>query len=143
MYIRLIILLVAGLLLAGTHWRAYKVGGNAVEAKYQAQTLTLERKLVQDRQKAEERYEEQRKKAASAAAGARTELDRLRHELALRGAHGSDTAPSARTDDQGAVERGLLGVCATELQELGAEADRLAGKVTGLQDYVKSVCLPQ
>jgi hypothetical protein len=132
----------------GTHWKAYKVGERGVESKYQAAALKaeerarqLEQELIASKQKAEERYVQQKRKADAAAAGARTELDGLRNALAERGAPGanSTSCPGAYGSDR--LEQELFGQCASALTSMAAEADRLEALVVGLQGYVKGVCL--
>lgn len=100
-----------------------------------------EQALNQARQKAEERYVEEKRLAAVAADRARAELDGLRDTLyALDApAAGQDPAAACRTD-AGALERQLLGQCASALVGVAGEADRLAAQVLGLQGYVREVC---
>ena len=77
--------------------------------------------------------------AASAVNAARTELDRLRSDIAT-GAGGcavpSDPAAGLGIDDGPTRAGELLSACAGELASLAADADRLAGQVSGLQGYV-------
>lgn len=148
MYLRLTLAAIALVVLAGTHWKTYVAGGNAVRTQHQAQVIAAEQSarakeqaLLAAKQRTEETYEQNKRKAATAAAAARTELDRLRVALARRGEPAPGAAPSASTDDTRGPERELLGACAADLQSMAAEADRLAGKVTGLQGYVTDVCL--
>ena len=108
MYLRLVIAIVALVVLGATHWKAYHTGlkvaqAEAQQKELQAQQVVLqaeqkarakEQLLVTERQKLEERYVQEKRKAASAAAGAESELDRLRDELAA-GANRSATCPSA------------------------------------------------
>ena len=148
MYGRLIAALVVVVFLAGTHWKAYKVGGRAVETRYQTQALAAEQKireleqnLMAQKQKAEEAYVEQKRKAAAAAASAQSELGRLRDALAQRGQTPADPASSPGVDDRAGLEQELLGQCASALVSMAAEADRLEAIVIGLQGYVKGVCL--
>lgn len=93
------------------------------------------------RQKAEEFYVAEKRKAAAAARGARTELDGLRDELYALGttAAGPGSATTCRVD-AGTPERELLGQCAAALVGVAAEADRMAAQVIGLQGYVREVC---
>ena len=148
MYWRLTAALVAIVLLVGTHWKAYKVGGRVVEAEYQARTLAAEQKareleqhLVAQKQKAEEAYVQEKRKAAAAAAGAQSELGRLRNALTSRSQPSADPAAGPGTDDRTGLEQELLGQCASALVSMAAEADRLETVIVGLQGYVKNVCL--
>jgi hypothetical protein len=152
LWIALALIVVLGL----SHRMAYRAGAGAVQtqwdkdrARHLAQALEAERaarqreqQLVAERKKLEDRYVDEKRKAAAAAAGARTELDRLRDELAApRRPASEDPAPAARVDDRAGPERELLGHCATALVGMAQEADRLETVVVGLQQYVKQVCL--
>jgi len=76
------------------------------------------------------------------AAADRATAGRLRDfEAALAGAGSSDAAAATRDHGAGSVERELLGNCAASFAAMGAEADRLASKIVGLQGYVRDVCL--
>lgn len=94
------------------------------------------------RQQAEEKYVQEKNKAAGAASRARIELDGLRNQLyAIPSPAGKDPATALRADGRDSLERELLGACASTLVGVAAEADRLAAVVVGLQGYVKNVCL--
>lgn len=76
---------------------------------------------------------------ASASAGtARTELDRLRGALATQPA-GDDACAAVRA--AGARERLMVGECATALQAVAEDADRIQAKLTALQGWVTAVCV--
>lgn len=101
-----------------------------------------ERTLAQARQKVEENYAQEKRKAAVAASRARTQLDGLRDELAANDAAQASADPAATCRaDAGALERELLGQCAAALFGMASEADRLATQVLGLQGFVRNVCL--
>lgn len=108
-----------------------------------AEQLAREREQALNvaRQKAEERYVQEKRKAAVAAGRARSELDGLRDELYALGttAAGQGSATACRVD-AGTIERELLGQCAAALVGVAAEADRMAAQVIGLQGYVREVC---
>lgn len=145
--------------LSATHFTAYRSGKAAVRAVWDKEKAELtakalaaeqaartkEQALVVQRQQAEKRYVEEKRKAAVAAAGAGSELERLRNALAERDRElaTADSAASSRANGGARLERDLLGNCATALAELGAEADRLEARIVGLQSYVKQVCLKQ
>lgn len=139
-----------------THTMTYRAGKNAVRTAWDkdiaartAQALETEQKnrakeqqLVAARQQAETRYVEEKRKAAAAATGAKSELDRLRDELAApRNSACPNPAAPARSNGGAGLESELLGHCATALVGMAAEADRLEAQVVGLQQYVKQVCL--
>lgn len=149
MYIRLVIVAIVAVVLAGTHWKVYLNGQKAVRAEYQAKQLAAEQaarareqQLVAQRQKVEELYVQEKRKAATAAAGARAELDRLRGQLAAGGPAPADPATAPRADGA-SIESQLLGACATALVGVAEGADRLAAQVVGLQEYVRGVCRSQ
>ena len=101
-----------------------------------------EQSLSVFRQQAEEKYVQEKTRAAAAASRARTELDGLRDALyAPRPGPASQDATAACRIVDSSPERELLGQCATTLVGVAAEADRLAAQVVGLQGYVKGVCL--
>lgn len=143
--------------LGATHFTAYRSGKAVVRAardkeraelsaralQAEQQARKRERQMVAQRQKLEERYAEDKRKAAAAAAGAQSELGRLRDAIATAPSCGAPTDPAAATRAAGAsrLELELLGNCATALTDLAAEADRLETRVVGLQQYVKDVCL--
>ena len=144
--------------LAASHAMAYRTGKATVRADWdrdiaerttkalQAEQAARakEQELLTARQKVEERYAAEKKRAQAAAAGAQSELDGLRNDLAARGTRETpaDPATPARADGAGRLERELLGHCATALAELAGQADRPETKLVGLQDYGKDVCTP-
>ena len=146
-WVRLTAAAVLALLLAGTHWKAYVAGQQAVRAQYVAAQLQAEKaarlreqQLIEEKQKAEAAYVDQKRKAAVAVSGARTELERLRDALAASSAS-EQTPASPRAADRAGLEQHLLGQCAASLVGMAAEADRLEALVVGLQGYIKNVCL--
>lgn len=98
-----------------------------------------EQSLSVFRQQAEEKYVQEKIRAAAAASRARTELDGLRDALYRSSSVAQDPGTACRADGP-APERELFGQCATALVGMAAEADRLAANVVGLQGYVKAVC---
>ena len=92
------------------------------------------------RQQAEEKYVQEKTRAAAAASRARTELDGLRDAIYRSTPVAQDPGATCRADDS-ATQRELFGQCATALVGMAAEADRLAANVVGLQGYVQGVCL--
>lgn len=101
-----------------------------------------EQSLSVAKQKVEEAYAIEKRKAAVSARNARIELDGLRNELYAIPAPiaGADPAPIARVDGA-SPERKLLGECAAALVEMAAGADSLAAQLVGLQGYVRNVCV--
>lgn len=146
------------IILATSHFFAYRGGRAAVRAEWDrdiAQRTQLaikaeqaarqrEQLLVEEKQKAEVRYVQEKRKAAIAASDAQFDLGRLRDELySLGSAPRKCPAPSTRIDAGAGLERELLGQCATALTAMAAEADRMEALVVGLQQYVKNVCINQ
>lgn len=111
--------------------------------KAEEEARRREHDMLAARQKAEERYDQEKRKAAVAGSRARSELDGLRNELYAISppADPKDPAPTLRADGRATLERELLGNCATTLVGMAAEADRLAAVIVGLQTYVKNVCV--
>lgn len=134
--------------LTATHFRAYDAGRTSEINKHQALLAEVERaararehQLTAAKQQAEERYELEKVNAATANAGARAELERLRHKLAQRQTLRNTTAtPRTGFDATTPSERNILGNCAQTAVEVAGDADRLAAQLTGLQDYVRTVC---
>lgn len=131
---------------------AYEAGVTAGRTKAQAEcnakafyaeraARAREQQLLAENRKIEERYAQYQRTSAAAAASARSELERLRDTLASRRATPVAAPAQPLPDGAGDTERQILAQCATEVQGLAAEADRLADKVTGLQDYVKTVLM--
>lgn len=149
MYWRIAAALIVAAFLAGTHWKAYVTGKHVVQAEWTQKSLDAERDarnkeqaLIAAKQKAEEAYVDQKRKAARAAAGAQSELDRLRDAIAATGGSSCpDPAAQPRVNGVTRLEQELLGHCAGALVELAAEADRLEALVVGLQAYIKGTVL--
>jgi hypothetical protein len=102
-----------------------------------------EQALVAERQKAEVRYEQEKRRRTAAAVAAGDELGRLRNAIvasASARAGGEPTATCPGTD-AAAPERELFGECAQALHRMAEAADRLSAQVLGLQDYTTNVCM--
>jgi hypothetical protein len=142
-------------ILAFTHFSAYRTGKGVVKREWdksvveqrealikaQAEVRKVEQALVAARQETEKRYVEQKRRIAADAAGAESQLARLRDELAARnGAAAQAATPSCGVNGRAGLESELLGHCSKALVGMAQEADRLEAVVVGLQDYVKSVC---
>lgn len=145
-------------LLALTHGAAYRVGSLHVkrawdkqislakdqQIKAEQEARAREQELVAAKQQAEVKYVQSKKQAAVAALGAQSELDRLRNALAARDrATRQDATACPGAHAEAGPERDILGTCATELVRMAREADAIATRLTGLQQYVASVCLKQ
>ena len=110
----------------------------------QKDALIKLQELNTSKQKVEQDYAIEKRKAAVAANSARAELDRLRQELYTTpptdpAASLQDTPAPCRVDGA-TIERQLLGECATTLVNVAGKADLLAAQLIGLQSYVRDVC---
>lgn len=109
----------------------------ADEALKKLQTLQAEK------QKVDQLYVQEKRKAAVAASNTQRELDRLLNNLSSNNTTETDNGSSTitRTDGRARLEQELLGQCAATLVAVAAEADRLETVIVGLQSYVKNICL--
>lgn len=151
---RLWLALGLALLLAASHGFAYKSGRAAVRSAWDAdiaarslQALAAsesarakEQELQTKVQKVSADYVKQKKANAVLAASLDDSLQQL--QAAIDSPAGSGTSRPAGANGVGGPERELLGHCAKALSDLAKEADRLEGKVVGLQGYVKQACSP-
>lgn len=132
-------------------WAGYRIGTQAEkqvwltkQAKLNQEHRTTETVLRADKQALEEAYEVLKDSSERDRAGARAELDRLRHVLAQRkarpspGPSGTATCPGP-TVDEAPAERELFAQCAAALVDLAEEADRVRIQLIGLQGYVEKV----
>jgi len=146
-------LIAAGIVaaLSVTHTWTYRSGSASVQQKWDA-AITMQ---AQATLKASEdaRIEEQATADKLRKANDDLQLEKRRRAAdALRAADGlrdfratlyditpGDPATASGNHGAGSVERELLGECAVVVTGLGEEADRLALKVLGLQDYVHAI----
>jgi predicted phage gp36 major capsid-like protein len=112
----------------------------AATAEAERQARAQEQAFADNARKASDEYTRKVNAARAAAADARTALDGLRDTIAAAPtcSAGQSAAPASGPNGAGNIYAELLGSCATTLQGLAAEADRLEGKLTGLQDYIKA-----
>lgn len=101
----------------------------AARAKEQALTTANERI----------RHDLAKEKATRVAAAAALDDSLRQLQAALGNPASPDTATAAGAHGTGGLESELLGNCAQALAGLAGQADRLEGKVVGLQGYVKTV----
>ena len=129
--------------LAFSHFTAYRSGKASVRAEWTAEKLA-QSEAARNREKAMTianqgvDRELQAEKKRRAAAESRL-ADGLRDFTATL--NSSDPATPSGATGAGGLERELLGQCANHLAGLAQTADRLEGKVVGLQSYVGRVCL--
>jgi len=113
-----------------------------IRAEATQREIDIQTRAVMAQMEADHAHAQRVAEVTAAAAGARSELDRLRDILATRSTptDPTDPATSPRTDGAACTERQLLGEGAGHLADLAAEADRLSATLTGLRGYVKAVC---
>jgi hypothetical protein len=122
-------------------WDKERLAGFAAVERERQRVIEIERRMELKVREQADVYSKEILRRETAAAGTRRELDRLRVALA-RADRGPSAAPA---DDRPEVDGGaalatvLLGECATQLVEMGGHAERLAGQVIGLQQYVRTV----
>ena len=138
-----------------THYFAYIKGQEYVHGlwtkdkliKAKADTDAAEQAMIAlqtlqaEKQKVDQLYVQEKRKAANAASNTQRELDRLRDTITSGAAENNSSSTISRTDGGTRLEQDLLGQCATTLVALAAEADRLETVIVGLQGYVRNVCL--
>lgn len=155
--INTIITVVVLFALSFSHYFAYNKGQEAVhdlwnkdklvrvEAQATANNEALKKlqTLQAEKQKVDQLYVQEKRKAAVAASSAQRELDRLRDTITSGNTTEGNTGSSTitRIDGRAGLEQELLGQCAATLVAMAAEADRLETVVVGLQSYVKNICL--
>lgn len=151
--LKIIAALVLAAGLAASHWQAYVMGAAKTEAAWAKDSLERERATLKAMEavnaqelaiqtklrKANDDLQNEKKRRAADAVLAADSLREFQSALGGDPGPGDSAAPS-RTHGTGGLESELLGNCAQALVGLGQEAGRLAGKVVGLQDYIKAAC---
>ena len=124
-------------------WTKDRLARAEAEANAADEALKKLQTLQAEKQKVDQLYVQEKRKAAVAASSAQRELDRLRDTISSDNTTTSDNGSSTitRTDGRAGLEQELLGQCAATLVAMAAEADRLETVVVGLQSYVKNICL--
>lgn len=144
--------IVIAVALAMSHWKAYKLGGNAVRVEWDAyiaeQTKQAEAEQAKRLEKEnalklsqEKLFNDLAKQKSARAADAVAAGNRLRdfNAAADRAASQNPSAPGG-ANGTGGPQWDVLRQCAETLTGLGQTADRLEDKVVGLQAYVRDVC---
>lgn len=131
-----------------SHYFVYNKGREAVQSKWDKdklvqteQALQKQQQLQIEKQRADERYADEKRKAVVASNAAKSELDRLRIELESRREESIGSCTVTGVNGGARLEQELFGQCATTLVAMASEADRLEAIIVGLQSYVKNVCL--
>lgn len=144
MYFRIGIIAFIVVLLTATHWKAYVVGKQTVEAQTikavhaaENKARQTEQQLVIEKQRVEEDYAVKKKTSDAVVRSTRNELDRLRDQLrSYSERQNSVTCPRIDADPRDTIIR----ECSEAAQSLAATADENGLKLMALQSYVKNVC---
>lgn len=151
MYFRIAAAVALAIFLAGTHWKAYHMGGantRADFAEYKAQRSAESFKASEAARVKEntlnlsnERIRRDlAKEKAARAADAAIAAGRLRDfQSALDSSTSQDSATGPGAD--GDPRPQILAQCAGQLIALDRAVKRLAGQTIALQDYAANVCL--
>lgn len=110
-------------------------------AQAERDARTKEQEYARNTQAAAAAYARNERTLRARVDASRVELDGLRGDLAaVLAPRPAASTPGAAVviDGAGTVLGELLGACAASLQGMAAEADRLALKLSGLQDYIRA-----
>ena len=122
-------------------WHKAKAGDAMAHAAAEARARERERQIATQLRTAEDRHVQEVNRRSADASGARLELERLRTQLATGSVplcSAAQEPAAARGSDAPALISELFEQCSVALSEVAAEADRIAGQVTGLQLYIKA-----
>jgi len=158
--IRIALAIAMGLALLASHGFVYQAGQDSIlsqwhqakaadamaQAASEARARERERQISNQLRTAEDRHVQEVSRRSADASGARLELERLRTQIAAGTAVPACTAAQASTAGAGfdappALSE-LFEQCSVALSDVAAEADRLAGQVTGLQSYIQATQEP-
>lgn len=114
---------------------------HAATSEAERKAREIEARLADQSRKAADAYNAQVTAARRSAAAARTELDRVRDAIAATPGFCPPANGAAATGgtDGTANLRQVLRECVGTVQTLAEAADADAAKLTGLQDYVRSI----
>lgn len=138
--------------LAASHYKAWHAGGKSVQADWDAQTLAMtQAALAEDvaarakeadlQTKVKKVSAEYAKEKAAHAVSIVSSADGLRSlQATIDSATAANSTCTSRIDDL-ARTRLVVGQCAKALQELADIADTGEARLSGLQDYIRSVGL--
>lgn len=125
-----------------SEWQRERLEAHITLEKERQRVADIERQMEQSVRKQADAHSADVRRREAAAISARRELDRLRDSLASAVDRGPIAAPAndrPSTDGASAAVAELLRKCAAELVAMGDAAGRLAGQVSGLQQYVKTI----
>lgn len=142
MYLRVMIAIVVGVLLAGTHWKAYVSGRDALRAEMTTQALKASQRARQREQELRATVEDQdrelQKQKARNAAISRAHAERLREYQAALDRATADPRPTGGA--AGPFAR-IASECGSALAALDEHDRRLAQTARALQNYAAGVCV--
>ena len=139
--------------LAGSHWKAYTTGKQAVQLEWDAATAQATAAALQAEQAARAKeqalqtqvrkvandYQVEKTRRAAADQLAADSLRQLQAALAGGGRARADPAAPAGADDD--PRDGIIAECAGALVQVDAAARRLADQTRALQSYTAGVCV--
>lgn len=147
-------LLVGGLAIAlwGWHWNDKRIAVSDAIAVMQAKQVAAalaaseaarakEAELQSKVTKVANDYQTEKKRRAADAVSLNDSLRQL--QASIDSPTSTSASSPGRVNGTGGLERELLGNCSKALAEMAITADRLEGKVVGLQGYINSVMLPK
>lgn len=151
MYFRIAAALIVAVFLAGTHWKAYTKGQDAITAEWQADIAQRTAAALEASEKArkveqelsakvgriDRAYQDQKRATAHVASAVAVGMRELETALTAPAVASSDAVATTRDHGTGGLERELLGHCARTVQAMAGEAQRLQGKVVTLQAYIR------
>jgi hypothetical protein len=117
-------------------WDAEKVEQQEVIVEAQRQARIAETLKAKKSQEVQDAVNAARKKDQAAASAARDELGRLRESINASSPTPGSASSASRSDG---ASREVAGQCAARLVEVAESHDSCAGKLTGLQDWVRQV----
>lgn len=152
MSLHLIAALIVAVVLAGTHWKAYKMGERGVQAEWDSAKAVQvqdalarseanrmrERALSLTNEGVQRDFLAEKRRLAGAAAVAGERVRELESALSASGAGGAGAAAGPRADDTRAT---VIRECAAALTALDEHAQRVGATLAGLQGYTGKVCL--
>ncbi len=157
--IRIAVAMAAVFALLASHQFAYQAGQDSILGQWhkakaedasawaaaEVRARERERQIAFQLRTAEDRHAQEVTRRAADASGARHELERLRTQItssSLPTCGAAQAASATRGADAPTTFPELFSQCSIALSDLAAEADRLAGQVSGLQNYLHATQEP-
>lgn len=139
---------VVAVFLAGTHWKAYKSGGRSVQMAFDMyiieqkenmlaaseQARLREKSINNSLRESYDNYLVLKKRNSTVVTANTGSLQQLETTIANR----PDPSPTTTSGTDGATYRELFQSCARTLTSMAEEADGIAIKLLGLQEYIKA-----